>query len=273
MYSDPGSGQCSYYRSTLPSYSQGSFQNMIDLMPKSNVINCDQKNNCIYNWTTQFAKNTGPDSANPCIGLNAWYDFDKRACVDTEGGTVTTTRCSSNSIYSPSLNICQAVRKPFVGQPINTINSPSLTNPGDFGKCKTANEGDCTPYYMSSNGFVTKNPCIAPSKYDFVTRSCTKLNPCCGLTPNALTSNTACGTYVNKTTTYTVIPSKCPKGSTNACCSASRQSLAACAAFWTKGTSNTYSPAYNKECVAAGFEDYDGVDSMDTQRMKWMESM
>ena len=261
------------YATSLPSYTQGSIPNMNLLLSGVNTSNCDKSNTCVYDWTVGSNVVPGPASANPCIALKSWYDFDKKACTSGTGAIVTTTNCTSNTVYDLQANACVQVRKPFASQPPNTINSPSTKNPGDFGNCKTITEGDCTPYYMSSNVFVTTNPCKAPSKYDFTTRSCTAVDPCCGLTPNALASNATCLSYVQTSQVYTQVASKCPPKSTDKCCSVANQKLAQCASYWTKSNVFTYSPNYTNKCKTSGFQDYNnGIDTIAEKRSKWMQS-
>ena len=264
------------YASTLPKFSQGSIINMNDLIPGSNTAgintsNCDKTNSCFYNWTVGSNVTPGPASANPCLALNAWYDFDSKMCV-TGTGAAATSSCASNTVYSIGTNTCIQVKKPFNTQPPNTIGSPSLIKPGDFGNCKTSDQGDCIPFFKNSNSFTPMNPCRPPTKYDYTTQSCTTANPCCGLTVTAAASNPLCMPYITPTATYTAIAAKCPKGSTNICCSATKQTLAACAPYWTKGTSYQFNPSYNMVC-AAGFQDYNnGIDTIADKRAKWLES-
>ena len=261
------------YASRLPPFTQGSVANMNLLLDGNNSPNCDMTNSCTFGWTRGSNVISGPISANPCIPLRSWYDFDKQDCVSATGGLVTTINCTSNTVYIPQVNACVPVRKPFSSQPLNTVNSPSLTKPGDFGDCKTTDIGDCTPYYKSDNVFTKTNPCKPPSKYDFQTQSCTKVNECCGLTPQAASSNINCMPYVIPSQVFTKNPSKCPATSKDKCCSAANQRLAACASFWSTSNVFTYSPAYAKTCGVSGFQDYNnGIDTIAEKRSKWAEN-
>jgi hypothetical protein len=239
-------------------------------MPTTNTAGCDRNNTCTYNWyTTPTTFTEGPSSANPCPARKSWYDFDRKSCVDGLGNPIlinTFNNCTSNTVYSLRDNACTNVRTAFATQPANTVGSPSLTTPGEFGNCKTPDQGDCTPYYLNNGQMTTTNPCGTGFNYNFPNKNCiAKNNPCCGKTPSVLATDPTCPNLVQSNVDYVRNSTPIPANRTALCANkttmlaslrAAAPTNTLCSLYWTKTTSNTYNNAYTTLCQTAGFQDY-----------------
>jgi hypothetical protein len=210
-------------------------------------------------------------TTNPCTG-QAFYDFDKQACVNALGTEVTATSsnvCDDYTVYSQETNACVPVRiivKPGDPQLKNTTGQPG-TN--DYRSCKTVDQGDCTLIFDDGTGnYTTTNPCTASGKlYNFATKRCsTAVNPCCRFTSPAAA---AAGGCVNDTQTiFTKNPVKCPPGSKVLCCNQASSTNRSCQTqgYWTNVMQFTAN--HNTTC-ASGFMNFgDGIDSIAQKRAR-----
>jgi hypothetical protein len=256
----------------LPYYTQGTIDQMNNSLSVVNSVGCDSDpnaNTCQYTWyTTPGVSNVGPSSTNPCPARNSWYDFGKQTCVDGLGNEVLIMNpCASNTVYSLRDNACVSVRKPFASQPPNTVGSPSLSSPGDFGNCKTSDGGDCIPYFNNNGTMTQTNPCGTSSNYSFPARGCIakpSLSPCCGVPASNLVSMPDCSNLVSIKIANTKSSTKCGPSATNICCGAAQANNATCinGGYWIRGSNAAYNPSYTTLCGIAGFDDY--TNNLDT---------
>jgi hypothetical protein len=212
--------------------------------------------------TFNYKNNGVTQSTNPCT--NSFYDFDKEACVDALGISISSGSggCSSSTVYDTATNACVPVRvsvKPGNPQLNNTTGSPSQ---GDFRDCKTVDQGDCTIVFKDSSGSTTTtNPCTATNQvYNFATKTCvakTK-SQCCNYTnPLSAAADKSCAGDTSITITKNA--TKCPTGSKTLCCNNAYATNTTCikSNFWTPSYKFTTGRA--AKC-AAGFEDYEESD-------------
>jgi len=250
---------------TLPPYTKGSIQNL--------NLSASCSGSTAATCTISYNNPSGGSqlTTNPCSAMNAWYDFDKGFCVDTNGNRVTSTKtCDDSSIYNNQVNACIPVQQPvFKNKPPNTTGIPSI---GDYRNCISINGGDCQPVYTLGTSKTATNPCSGSTPiYDFGTHSCkpsatqTQQTSCCSMSASVASTKQECLPYINSTSVKNA--SKCAS-KPNICCNSQ--------AYSTNQSciNNDYWQIQKSfkagSCPIAGFIDM-GEDTMQTKRFKWAQ--